>query len=816
MGDRESVGATVVDLIEAQVDRDPDALAIAGEDSAFTYRELDVWANRIAHALSRVDPDRARAHAGVLVSTGAWPAVSAVGVVKSGRVAVPLDVDAPTERLLEIERQTGPMVMVTDRAHRHLVDPDMPMLVLEDLPAALPSGRPRVPIGPDDGFLINFTSGSTGRPKGALRNHRAQVESVANLVATSGFGPGLRLGLVHGPAFAASRATVWGGLGSGCSIHVRDVRTHGPRGLARWLARERIANIQAPASLMDAMVELDPPDGILEDLVVVMIAGDVLRADTVRRLRPLLPRGAVIRNVYGSSEMGGVASHEVRADTPLEADLVPAGRIRRSTEVRIDDPDDRGVGEILVAGAMVTVGYVDDSTDARGSYQKRDGRRWFRSGDLGRIRGDGLLEVQGRLDDRVKIRSQTIDPSEVELALHRRPDVADVHVGARPVGGRDRLVAWIEPRSGAKPSTTSVRRDLRREIPAWMIPQSVLVVDRLPRTERGKVDRSALPLPTSARPLLETPCAPPRTPLERRLGEAFAEVLGIADVGRNDEFFDLGGDSLAAAELVDHVSRALGRDLPMAAFLEAATPADLADRLMAEPEDEDDRLLTFESGGDGVPVVLVHQGHGFALSYRHLAASLGGGRPVLGLQMLARDPARDLFSVPRLSRRYAELLDRCCPGPVIVAGHSAGGVLAHALAGELSDRGRAVRACVLLDPVGPGAARPKAKALAYDLLALTPVRLRHHRLTTQRGAAAALSRRRHHPACIDVPIVLARGDYATPERWEGLTDCGMTVVDAPGEHVTMLHPPHAAVLAKRLEPVLERFDERRAGAPTAK
>ena len=799
----------MVDLIDAEVERNPEALAVVGDDAVVTYGELDELANRIAHALDRADPGRTRVHGGVLVDPGARPVVAMVGVAKSGRAIVPLDTDSPPERLVELGRQTGPMVVVTDRRHATLLDSSTPTVVLEELADDLPTKRPNLPISPESGFLVNFTSGSTGRPKGALRNHRAQMHSVYTHATVSGYRPGARLGLVHGVAFAASRVTIWCGLGNGCSLHVRDARTHGPRGLASWLASERIAILLAPASLIDAMIEQDPPEEVLEHLDRVTFSGDVLRVDTVRRLQPFLRPDAEIHNAYGSSEIGGVATFRMRADDPLEGELVPAGRIRQDVEVRIVDPDDRGVGEIEVSGVMVAVRYIDDTTDARGSYREEGERRWFRSGDLGRIRADGLLEVHGRLDDRVKIRGQTIDPAEVERALRRHADVADVHVGARTVRGRDRLVAWVEPAAGSSPTVSGLRSGLRDELPGWMAPQSVVLVDRMLRTERGKIDRAGLAAPGSERPPLGVAFERPRTPVEQRLADAFGDVLGLDEVGRDDEFFDLGGDSLAAVEVIDRVGRALGEDLPTDAFLEAATPRALAARLQAEPQSDDERLVALQPSGGGVPVVLVHAGHGFVITYDHLARSLAGRRAAFGLQMLTRDRARDLFSLPGLAHRYADLLERRLRGPLIIAGFSGGSPLAHALSAELSGRGRSVPACVLLDPVHPGRRRRPTKALAYDLVSCTPVRLRPHQITQQRMAAAERGSRRYRPDAIPVPIVVARAELACPERWTGLTSVGLTVVDVPGDHVSMLHPPHSVALGERLEPLLQRLEAER-------
>jgi non-ribosomal peptide synthetase component F len=392
---------TVTGALVAQMASTPDVIALSAEDATLTYAELDEASARLAHGLDAADPDRRCAAAGVLVPMGAGAVVGMVGATRSGRTIVALDVAWPAARIAEICAQVGPSVVLTDRAHVDLLPPGTPYAAVDDLPHGLPPGPPELRAQPDDPFAITFTSGSTGRPKGAVRSQRSQTSAISRMRREQGYLPGLRVGLVHEYTFAACRVPVWGGLGNGITLVVRDVRRHGPSGLATWLAEERIQRISLPASLVDTMLDVEPPEGVLVDLEHVAFSGDVLRAATLDRLRPHLRPDAEIENAYGSSEMGGVSRHRFRADTPIDGPLVPAGTIQQHVEVRIVDPDDRGIGELEVHSAMVAMGYVDGGTDDRDSFPEDElGRRWFRSGDLGRVREDGLLEIHGRLDDR--------------------------------------------------------------------------------------------------------------------------------------------------------------------------------------------------------------------------------------------------------------------------------------------------------------------------------------------------------------------------------------------------------------------------------
>jgi acyl-coenzyme A synthetase/AMP-(fatty) acid ligase/thioesterase domain-containing protein/acyl carrier protein len=795
----------VVDLVEGQVEQQPDALAVRADDGELTYGELDRCANRIAHAVLAADPDRRSPHIGVLLPTGTAPIAAMLGVAKAGRAAIGLDREAPPEHLAGLGEQTGPLLVVTDRDHRPTLPADWTAVLVEDLPAE--DHRPCIAIEPGDALQLSFTSGSTGRRKGSAQTHGAQAAEILDRLAVSGYGPGVRVGLLYDVAFPVCRVLLWGGLGTGCSLHVRDVRRLGARGLAPWLHDERVARLYVPASLFVALLDTEPPDAPLDGLVALTFSGEPLRVTTARRAFAVLGPDATVENSYGSAETGGIAGYVMTADTPLDGELVPAGHLRAGVEVRIVEPDDAGVGELEVTGPLVAAGYVDARGDPRGFFVDAAGRPWFRSGDLGRLRSDGVLEVVGRRDDRLKIRGHTVDPVEIEHALLALDEVRDAHVTAKEVQGRSRLVAYIRAVPGATPTVTSVRRGLRAKLPGWMIPQSVLVLDALPRNATGKVDRSALPSPGGERPPLDVAFAPPVTPVETSAVQAFEQVLGVEGVGRDDEFFDLGGDSLSAVEVIVQLGRQLGRELELDTFRTSATPAAIAARLAEDPEDVHDRFVVFHDRGSATPIVHVHSGHGFTISMAHVAATTEGSRPFVGVQMLHRDRTRDLLTVDRLAARYADLLDDRRPGPLVVSGYSGGSFLAHAVAAELERRGRPIVALVLLDPPGRPGADLRVRDLGYLGVTLSGWRLPMSRRVQERTVASAWGARFHRPGVIQAPILLLRGEIADPAPWAVRTSGGLVVREITGDHRAMLDPPHVERLGVEVEAGLRRLED---------
>jgi acyl-coenzyme A synthetase/AMP-(fatty) acid ligase/thioesterase domain-containing protein len=807
------------------VDRDADALAVTDADRRLTFAQLERLVNQAVHAIEGADPDGSHGNVGILTPQSSDAVVAFLASAAASRASVPFGPEAPSNRIAELVEQAGPTVVLTTAAHVHQVPAGLPIVRLDLLGEPTDADATRLPITAtaDDPVAITFTSGSTGRPKGAVRTHRSRLLTVERNIRGNGYGPEVRSGVVFEYTSAAFAGALWFNLLAGGSVAIRDTRHLGARGLARWLQDEQVRRIVAPAALVDAMLDEDPPQGVLDHVRMVTFTGDALPVQTARRLLAFLPPGAQIRSIYGSSEMGGIAEIVIDHDTPLDGELVPTGRLNSHITVRIAEPDERGIGEIEASSWSLSQGYVDASADAHDAFATDpDGTRWFRSGDLGRLLPDGQLELHGRKDFRVKVRAHTIDPAEVERAVLRLPGVLETSVVPRPLGrdGSLRLVAYVVPTTDAEGrlTTSRVRRGLRDLLPGWMIPQAVVVLDRLPRTARGKPDRAAMPDPTTGRPDLDTPYAEPATPLEREVADAFVRVLELeagTAVGRDDDFFDLGGDSLLAVS-VTVLLGADGLEVPLSLFVDQPTPAGIAAGIEAAASrgsSTEGRIVALQTDGDGLPIYGVHAGAGRILNQLAFAARTAGTSPWFGIQMHESEKARDLYRPRLLARRYADDLESwwagghgVAPGgrtePVIVSGYSAGAVVAHALVAELRRRGHEVAACLLIDPTTP-ARRPlprRGKQALFALHALMGRAPALHRVAPQRMAVSGLGAAWYRGEAVDVPLVLFRAErgHADGDVWARLTTAGIEVVPVPGDHHSITEPPDAITLGDAL------------------
>jgi amino acid adenylation domain-containing protein len=453
-----------------------------------------------------------------------------------------------------------------------------------DLDRAATAPQPRVRPG-DLAYVIQ-TSGSTGAPKAVQVSHASLRNVVGWHVRAFDQRPGDRVALLAAPGFDAAVCEIWPAMAAGAHLLVPDDDTRlSARGLRDWLVAERITHSFVPTPLAEPLLALPWPDG--GALRVLNVAGDRLH------LRPRADLPFRVVNSYGPTEAAVAAtSGVVRPDGALPPDIgVPID----GAEALVLDAELRPAetGELHLAGIGLARGYLgraDLTADRFVPHPTRPGARVYRTGDLVRWRPDGALDFLGRVDDQVKVRGQRIEPAEVTAALRQHPEVAAAHVTA--VGGA--LVAYVVPADPRRaPDARSLRRFLADRLPAAMVPSACITLAELPLTARGKVDRRALPDPTSHGLVRAESTVSevdgPRTDLERRLAAVWGEVLGVARVGVHDDFLALGGHSLLATALSERIRDEFGVAVPLRVLLAAPTVATLAEHLArGAPEHAED------------------------------------------------------------------------------------------------------------------------------------------------------------------------------------------------------------------------------------
>ena len=831
--------------------------ALIEPEGVTSYAALNTWSQRIAAAL-RAAGVKSGDPVGVMVEQGAAQIAAIFGALRSGAIYVPLDAALPVVRLRTIIGDAGLRTIIGDRMNRSLAHWLLPGGRVLDAGSAAaaaggvdPDADADANISPDAPAYIYYTSGSTGPAKGVVDSHRNVMHNVARYTHALQIGAQDRLTLLQSCGFSGAVSNIFGALLNGAALLPFDVRRLGVAALARWLTEARPTIYHSVPSLFRQVVD----SGVaLPALRVIRIEGDLGGAPDVERFQRHFNRPGqercVLAHGLGATETGLVAQHFVSAGTPLPAGAMPVGRAL--PDVQIDIVDGTGqalppgqIGEIAITGRFLATGYWQrpDLTAAR-FVPAADGRRCYRSGDLGRIDANCELEVHGRADLLVRIHGEWIDLHGLQQALRAQTGVHDAIVTSfEAPGGATALRAHVIADAADE---TGCHDTLRRALPA--LPKlriELRRVERWPLDVNGKVDRRALAAHAPAAGVQTADAAAnseaPTTVTERVVAEVFAQTLGLARVGRDDDFFELGGDSLRAVDASLALQRRLGHGLALGAFQHDSSVRGLA-RLLdgaAPPGD----LAVLQPCGSATPLVCIHGHGGNVFSMRTLARWFSPERPVLGLQMSGLGGVgRPPLSIEAAAASHLLHLRSVQPsGPYLLAGNCFGGWIAIEMARQLHGAGEQVGALVLINsdlPAGRGApSEPKPlserlrgktvlqwlkaaktqlteraperalwKGWELGLLRSGPLAALTHRLPV----AVMIMRRRYRPSPCPVAATLLLAcdrqvDAVERNAWLALFPAaGLEIVDIVGTSTDLFWTPQVrdlgACIAARLGP----------------
>lgn len=583
------------ELIERQVAATPDAVAVRSFDGVLTFAELNERANRLARLLlSRgVGPG---SRVGVLLPRGRRSVEAFVGVLKCGAAYLPIDPAYPQDRILFMVEDGRPAIVVTAAAPAAPLPAEVLALddaatarALAEAPAAdpVPDDRP-LPLTRETPNYVIYTSGTTGRPKGVELPARVLINEMLWHASEAPFEPGSRVAQFSAVGFDIAEHEMLTALINGKTLCVPDENTRqDPARLARWLDDERVTEFYPTNAVLAAVYEAATEQGLgLTALRHVVQGGEALQLTPLVRAFHAARPELILHNEYGPSETHGVTGAPLPADVESWPALPTVGPPIWNTRIYILDESLRPVpagvyGELYLAGDNLAHGYLGrpELTAERfvANCFGAPGERMYRSGDLGRWRPDGTIELAGRADDQVKIRGVRVELGELNAVIAAHPAVAQVETVLREDRPGDRrLVAYVVPaRAGAAPTAAALRRAVAAAVPEAVVPSAFVIMGALPITAHGKVDRARLPKPVHA----GSGSRAPANEHEALLCDLFTEVLGAAEVGVEDDFFDLGGHSLLVTRLVNRVRTELGVELTVRMVFEAPTPAELAVRI---------------------------------------------------------------------------------------------------------------------------------------------------------------------------------------------------------------------------------------------
>lgn len=862
-GPRHACGMTrVEEAFAARVEAGPERPALRSEGGVVTYAELDVRTNRLAHLMAARGL-RPGGFVGVLGPRSAALVECWLAILKAGCAYVPLDPADPEGRLAAQLADCGAAALITLAPAPARLAGAVPLWI--DLSACgedlARQSAARLEAGPAaaEAACVMFSSGSTGRPKGAAVPHRG----ILRLLLDNGFAAYTaedKWLFMAPPSFDASTLEVWGALLNGGCCTVLPAGIPSLAALAEAIRGERISVLWLTSSLFNAIIDDEPE--MLRGVRLVMTGGEALSVPHVRKALRLLPQTRLL-NGYGPTENTTFTTcWEIPRDFPERAGSVPIGRPIAGTRVYVLDPRRRLVpvgvaGELYASGEGVALGYegLPELTAERfvpDPFTAEPGGRMYRTGDIVRWLDSGVLEFLGRSDDQVKIRGYRVEPGELEAALQAHAAVrqACVTVGEDAAAGRFLIAYYVVSRPVAR---AELREFLEARLPRFLLPRELVEVAAMPLLPSGKVDRGALAALWSSRRAAPEPAGldVPRPGVEEQVAAIWRRLVGRKIISRSDDFFEIGGNSLAAVRLVTMLRKEMGARLQVADVFRWPVLSGLA-AAVAKGDPRRREAYALQPSGHKTPVYTFSAGPRF----RNLAGHFAAGRPVLALPEPGLEGLAHPCRCEDLAARYAEWLKAERPeGPWILTGWCLAGVLAFATARHLAGRGPG--AVVLLDSPCPAARarraaldrlRRSARRLAYhgrailsgrhgglvpylreriqtlnDLRALRSFGKRYERLAAGKAGDGGdfafqdvvnhVASRYEPPEPLSWPVLLLRAAERADER-DGGEDWGwrryapsLEVVWAEGDHGTIFEAPYVTASARMIGDWLDGIPE---------
>jgi amino acid adenylation domain-containing protein len=847
----------------------PDSVALRDHSATLTYGELLVRSQLLARRLADLGIGPGRL-AGICTDRTVDMVVAMLGILGSGAGYVPLDPLYPRERLAFMVSDSGMSALVTQsRWMGQFPAEGIPVICLDaaEAPCKAPAGLAAPhPPGPDDPAYVIYTSGSTGKPKGVAVRRCSLANFLHAMQRQLGFSPDDRLLAVTTISFDIAGLEVLLPLASGGRVILasREDASEAAR-LVRLIDAHQVNVMQATPATWRML--LDSPWVGRGDLRI-LCGGEAMTREFADHL---LRKAAGVWNLYGPTETT-IWSSLCRIETGKEA--ISIGRPIDNTTFYILDARGQpvpvgAIGELYIGGEGLARGYLGrpELTADRfipNPFAASPGERMYRTGDLARYWPDGRVECIGRVDHQVKIRGFRIELPEIEARLAAHPQVKEAAVTARDDGQGDKqLVAYWSARSEANGTgPEQLRCFLAEGLPRHMVPTIFVRLPALPLTPNGKIDRRALPPPDRQARLARHDCPAPRTRMERQLVKIWEQLLGVRPVSIRDDFFALGGHSLAAARLVARIEATTGISIPVSILLSAPTVESLARVLSGEVRSKSGGVLVpFRETGTLPPLFVVAGVGGHVLIFREMAELLGDDQPVYGLQGIGLDGReRPLARMEDIAARYIREIQSVQPeGPYLVSGWSMGGVIAYEIGLQLLARGERLGGLIIIDAYAPWVIPLRERVRLHlasirqrswpSRLEYVGQRVRHQwevisrrlglhppvdgvdgrtaELVRESGLAQFAALRAYRPRPFPGNLVLLRAEQTAEIRdpracdpqlgWGTLVAGGIRTLPLTGSHTGIFVGDNVRTLARTLRLVLSRPDalSASAGTPTA-
>ncbi|PWK78784.1 amino acid adenylation domain-containing protein [Mucilaginibacter oryzae] len=687
----------------------PDKIALKFHERVFTYRALNDAANKLAGYL--VDQGLKRGDvAGVALDRSPEMVISLLAVMKTGAAYVPLDPDYPKDRIeFMLEDSAAKILITSEKYHNHFAANATEVLIeaaLEKFPA-YPAVEPQSGVKGEDLAYILYTSGSTGKPKGVQIRHFSLINFLLSCRdSRPGLTPADKVLAVTTISFDIAGLDLYLPLITGAELLLADSATaKDGRALLDLVKAEQVTVMQATpftwrmmlASGWDCKIDLK-----------VYCGGEAFPKDLATQL---LPKTSEIWNLYGPTETTIYSTiKQITSDEDITVGTPVANTQIYIVDEQLNNLTDGSIGEIFIGGDGVAVGYLNREELSAEKFVKDifssdENARMYRTGDLGKIRHDGEIVCLGRIDHQVKVRGYRIELEEIEQNLLKQDNVKQAVVIAREdTPGMPRLVAYVitpEAKEGIelKNQFDAWQRGLLEVLPEYMVPDDFVVMEAIPITPNGKIDRKALPKPDYNIIYREGEFVEPVTDNEKLVARIWQQNMGIEKISILDNFFELGGRSLVAVKIMAAIEQETGKRLPLATLFEHATIQKLAKRLEGDEVISWESLVPIKPTGSKMPLYIVHGAGLNVLLFNALAMNMDAEQPVYGLQARGLNGIDEPLDVmEEIAANYiAEIVAKNPDGPYALAGYSLGGIIAYEMANQLIAAGKEVKMVAMFD-----------------------------------------------------------------------------------------------------------------------
>jgi amino acid adenylation domain-containing protein len=583
---REDTDQTIAQRFEQLALRQPHRLAIKHDQRKLTYAELNAAANRLAQAILK-HPTKAPPVA-LFCSPGLSTIVASLGALKAGKPFAPLDGRLPLARTKELLAHLGARFVLTDNQYSRraggLIGASCTIINIDALPAVSSADNPGLEVSPDALAYVNFTSGSTGVPKGVMWNHRSELFGIRAKTNALRITAQDRISLLRANNVGAGRDTLLALL-NGAALITTDLDDSGLAFLPRWLRREEVSVFTCVATIFRHALRGLSGCGSFPAVRLIHIGGEPVFKPDVELYRRYFSDDCLFVSRYSMSETQAVSYLKIDKLAEITGERVPAGYPLEGNEVSIVDDDGHSVapgemGEIAVRSDYLALGYWRQPELTRAKFlpdSAHGTKRTYLTGDLGYQTADGCLVHVGRKDFQAKIRGHRVELGAIESALHQIASIKQaVVVNRRDLERCGKLIAYVVPDKRRASSAAAWRAHLQGRLPAYMVPSQFVILDRLPLTAGGKVDCRSLPDPPKGERPASISSAAPQSALEKLLARFWSDVFGIDDPDVRQNFVEIGGDSLQAAQVVARIHDLFHLDPPLASLTEAPSIEELA------------------------------------------------------------------------------------------------------------------------------------------------------------------------------------------------------------------------------------------------